>query len=114
MTQSLRAWLDERAEGVPPELLERIQKVIDSLGDAVAMEQSVRELSRVVGVHVDQTRHHNCVARSDALDLLTTDALVTYVLELSASLHPETLDISAANLMRLIVGPKHPQNPPAT
>lgn len=133
MTPTVQSWLDARAAGVPPALMEQIRAAaIASFGDAVAgssatasgdtvvsgsagdvagqragkeeLDRQVQEFIRVVADQLKQLRNRDCAERQDALDLLTVDALLTYALELVASVRPDALDRYAIELMRLVGG----------
>jgi len=121
MTPTVQSWLDARAAGVPPALMEQIRAAaIASFGDGAVtggaegvagqretkeeLDRRVQEFIGVVAEQLKQLKNRDCAERQDALDLLTVDALLTYVLELVASVRPDALDRYAIELMRLVGG----------
>jgi hypothetical protein len=157
MTPTIQSWLNARAAGVPPALMEQIRAAaVASFGEAAMsgggvanggattsggtagvasggtaggtagvasdgtasgtarvvgqregkeeLDRQVQEFIRVVADQLKQLRNRDCAERQDALDLLTVDALLTYALELVASVRPDALDRYAIELMRLVGG----------
>jgi len=149
MTPTIQSWLNARAAGVPPALMEQIRAAAAaSFGEAAVsgariakdgaavsggtsgvaagvvegvasggtagvvgqregkeeLDRQVQAFIRVVADQLKQLRNRDCAERQDALDLLTVDALLTYALELVASVRPDALDRYAIELMRLVGG----------
>ena len=114
MTQLLRNWLDERVGNVPAPLRDRLRTIVDTVADADTIGQQVQQLETLVAAHLGHIRERQCTERRDALDLLTTDALISYVLEFTAPLGPELLDELTGRLMHLAGGTVVSSRPGAT
>ena len=80
---SVRAWLLERAGGVPESLRERI---VDALGDdAESPRQRAPEVCLAAATRLLRSLLENRrFARDSAIDLLAVDALMTYAYEFAA------------------------------
>jgi hypothetical protein len=104
VTQLLLNWFEERAGDVPPPLRDRLRAIVGTIDNADTIAQQVLQLELLVAMQLDRIRECQCTERRDALDLLTADALVSYVLEFAAPLGPEPLDELTGRLMHLAAG----------
>jgi hypothetical protein len=94
----LVTWLEQRRDRVPETLWREIQQ---SLGEVPRRDASaLDELSNATRLQMARMRERSCTERADALALLTTDAMVTYTLELAASDPSVDLDQFAGGLLR--------------
>ncbi|MDX2184375.1 MAG: hypothetical protein SFW08_10385 [Gemmatimonadaceae bacterium] len=78
------AWLDARAEPMPPALRARLAEMIGGLVP-VTPARAVHETLLVAGeALLARLLNHNRTTREGALDLLAADALITYAFEAAA------------------------------
>jgi hypothetical protein len=101
------AWWHPRLAGTPPELRDRLVAIVPAsladapLADAVTQLQhiAVQRLQRVLAdAGATRDEAHDAAAPDVALELLTVDALVTYLAEAAASLGL-ALDAWSAQMM---------------
>jgi len=99
---TLGEWLDMRRQDVP----ETLWKELDTQVDACAQRdaEALAGLRAVAESQIARLRDVSGETRGDALHLLGTDAMVTYLLELAASQGTHELDAFAGELLHMIAG----------
>ncbi len=95
---TLESWLNARSSNVPSELRVRIDEM---LGDLLSQPVDFAVLVARLKAQLQKLVEEGTTSREVALDLLTVDAIATYVLELQANARQD-LDSSAKDMMASI------------
>lgn len=96
------AWLAARASGVPAELRVRLHELLSDELRALPPASAVERLPEVAWERLASVLDRGGASRDAALDLLALDAIVTYALELSASVGGDIAARSQRLLERLV------------
>jgi len=99
---ALALWLESQRASVPETLWRELQARV-AFHDA-AGESAFAGLSSATKTQLERMRTREYVDRADALDLLTADAMITYLLEVATSDPDIDLDSAACELMRQVAG----------
>jgi hypothetical protein len=99
---TLGEWLNVRRDEVP----ETLWKELDTQAVACARRdaEALAGLRAVTESQMAHMRTRSCEERRDALDLLSTDAMVTYLLELAASQGIDELGNFAGDVLHMVAG----------
>jgi protein subunit release factor A len=99
---TLGEWLTMQRDGMPATLWHQMEARVAACGQENA--DAFEGLQVATEVQVQQLRTLSCTDRNDAFDLLSTDAMVTYLLELAAANGGDDLEAFAGNVLRMVVG----------